>query len=62
MLGDTLIHRDSGVKACTTSGSTDELGYKALENVCRVNALHSGMFELMGVSRKVSVPPNPCFT
>jgi hypothetical protein len=38
-----------GVKAGTVYGSTDELGYRALENPVNVHDLHATMLALMGV-------------
>ncbi|MBL9188539.1 MAG: DUF1501 domain-containing protein [Opitutaceae bacterium] len=38
-----------GVKAGTTYGATDELGYRAVENVVDVHDLHATMLALMGV-------------
>ena len=38
-----------GVKAGTVYGSTDELGYRAVENVVNVHDLHATMLALMGV-------------
>ncbi len=38
-----------GVKAGTTYGATDELGYRAVENVVNVHDLHATMFALLGV-------------
>jgi hypothetical protein len=38
-----------GVKAGTVYGSTDELGYRAVENVVNVHDLHATMLALLGV-------------
>ena len=38
-----------GVKAGTVYGSTDELGYRAVENVVNVHDLHATMLALLGI-------------
>ncbi|MBL9200450.1 MAG: DUF1501 domain-containing protein [Opitutaceae bacterium] len=38
-----------GVKAGTTYGATDDLGYRAVENVVDVHDLHATMLALMGI-------------
>src|SRR5260370_1049096 len=41
-----------GVKGGITYGSTDELGYNAVENVVPVHDLHATMLYLLGVDHK----------
>jgi hypothetical protein len=41
-----------GVKGGITHGSTDELGYNAVENVVEVHDLHATMLHLLGVDHK----------
>jgi uncharacterized protein (DUF1501 family) len=38
-----------GARAGTTYGATDELGYRAVENVVDVHDLHATMLALMGI-------------
>ncbi len=49
ILGFSVFLAGGGVKAGTTYGSTDELGYRALENPVSVHDLHATMLALMGV-------------
>ena len=41
-----------GVRPGTTYGATDELGYRAVENVVQVHDLHATMLRLMGIDHK----------
>lgn len=41
-----------GIKAGTTYGNTDELGYHAIENVVHVNDLHATMLALLGMDHR----------
>jgi hypothetical protein len=47
--GFSVFMAGGGVKAGTTYGQTDELGYHAVENVVNVHDLHATMLALMGV-------------
>ncbi len=49
ILGFSVFLAGGGVKAGTTYGSTDELGYRATENPVSVHDLHATMLALMGV-------------
>jgi hypothetical protein len=49
ILGFSVFLAGGGVKAGTTYGATDELGYRAVENVVNVHDLHATMLALMGV-------------
>ncbi|MEP6671968.1 MAG: DUF1501 domain-containing protein [Chthoniobacter sp.] len=52
ILGFSVFMAGGGVKAGTTYGATDELGYRAVENVVNVHDLHATMLALMGVDHK----------
>lgn len=52
ILGFSVFLAGGGVKAGTTYGSTDELGYRALENPVSVHDLHATMLALMGVDHQ----------
>jgi uncharacterized protein (DUF1501 family) len=41
-----------GVKGGSTHGSTDELGYNAVEDVVHVHDLHATMLHLLGIDHK----------
>jgi hypothetical protein len=47
--GYSVFLAGGGVKAGTTYGATDELGYHAVENVVDVHDLHATMLALMGI-------------
>ena len=47
--GYSVFLAGGGVKAGTTYGATDELGYNAVENVVDVHDLHATMLALMGI-------------
>jgi hypothetical protein len=52
ILGFSLFMAGGGVKAGTVYGATDELGYRAVENVVSVHDLHATMLSLMGIDHK----------
>jgi hypothetical protein len=52
ILGFSVCMAGGGVKAGTTYGSTDELGYRAVENVVNVHDLHATMLALLGIDHK----------
>ena len=47
--GFSMWMAGGGVKGGTTYGSTDELGYNAVENVVHVRDLHATMLHLLGI-------------
>ena len=47
--GYSVFLAGGGVKAGTTYGATDELGYNAVENVVDVHDLHATMLAMMGI-------------
>ena len=47
--GYSVFLAGGGIKAGTTYGATDELGYNAVENVVDVHDLHATMLALMGI-------------
>lgn len=47
--GYSVFLAGGGVKAGTTYGATDELGYHAVENIVEVPDLHATMLALMGI-------------
>ena len=49
ILGFSVFLAGGGVKAGTVYGSTDELGYRAVENPVDVHDLHATMLALMGI-------------
>lgn len=49
ILGFSVFLAGGGVKAGTVYGSTDELGYRAVDNVVNVHDLHATMLALMGI-------------
>jgi len=49
ILGFSVFMAGGGVKAGTTYGATDELGYRSVENIVSVHDLHATMLALMGV-------------
>ena len=42
----------AGIKGGVTHGSTDELGYNAIENVVSVHDLHATILHLLGIPHK----------
>jgi uncharacterized protein (DUF1501 family) len=49
ILGFSLWMAGGGIKGGTTYGATDELGYKAVENVMHVRNLHATILHLCGI-------------
>jgi hypothetical protein len=49
ILGFSVFLAGGGVKAGMTYGATDELGYRAIDNVVSVHDLHATMLALMGI-------------
>jgi Protein of unknown function (DUF1501) len=49
ILGFSVFLAGGGVRAGTTYGATDELGYRAVENVVSVHDLHATMLALLGI-------------
>jgi hypothetical protein len=49
ILGFSVFMAGGGVKRGTTYGATDELGYRAIENVVNVHDLHATMLALLGI-------------
>jgi len=49
ILGFSVFLAGGGVKAGTVYGATDELGYRAVENVVNVHDLHATMLALLGI-------------
>jgi hypothetical protein len=52
ILGFSIFLAGGGVKAGTTYGATDELGYRAVENKVSVHDLHATMLHLCGIDHK----------
>jgi hypothetical protein len=52
ILGFSVFLAGGGVKGGTMYGATDELGYKAVENVVHVHDLHATILYLMGIDHK----------
>jgi hypothetical protein len=52
ILAFSLFMAGGGVKAGTVYGETDELGYRAVDNVVNVHDLHATMLALLGVDHK----------
>ncbi len=52
ILSFSLFLAGGGVKGGMTYGATDELGYRAVENVVHVHDLHATMLALMGIDHK----------
>jgi hypothetical protein len=48
--GFTIWMAGAGVKAGTTVGSTDEIGFRAQENPCDVHDVHATILHLMGLN------------
>lgn len=49
ILGFSLFLAGGGIKGGQTYGNTDELGYKAVENVVSVHDLHATLLALLGI-------------
>jgi hypothetical protein len=52
ILGFSVFLAGGGVRPGTTYGATDELGYRAVENVVSVHDLHATMLALMGIDHR----------
>jgi len=52
ILGFSVFLAGGGIKGGITHGATDELGYRAVENVVAVHDLHATMLALMGIDHK----------
>jgi uncharacterized protein (DUF1501 family) len=52
ILAFNMFLAGGGVKGGTTYGATDELGYRAVENVVHVHDLHATMLHLLGIDHK----------
>lgn len=52
ILGFSMMLAGGGIRGGSTYGATDELGYRAVENVLDVHDLHATMLHLMGVDHK----------
>ena len=50
--GFSLFLAGGGIKGGITHGSTDELGYNAVENIVPVHDLHATMLQLLGIDHK----------
>ncbi|MDO8544797.1 MAG: DUF1501 domain-containing protein [Opitutaceae bacterium] len=52
ILAFSVFMAGGGVKPGVTYGATDELGYRAIENVVNVHDLHATMLALMGIDHR----------
>ena len=52
ILAFSVFMAGGGVKPGVSYGSTDELGYRAVENIVSVHDLHATMLQLMGIDHK----------
>jgi hypothetical protein len=52
ILAFSLFMAGGGVRAGTTYGATDELGYRAAEDIVHVHDLHATMLQLCGIDHK----------
>ena len=52
ILGFSIWLAGGGIKGGMTYGATDELGYRAVENVVHVHDLHATMLHLCGIDHK----------
>jgi len=50
ILSFSLFMCGGGIKGGTTYGSTDELGYRSVENITTVHDLHATMLHLLGIN------------
>lgn len=48
-LGFTCFFMGAGVKAPFSYGATDDLGYKAVENVCSIHDFHATILHILGI-------------
>ncbi|MGD9748510.1 MAG: DUF1501 domain-containing protein, partial [Verrucomicrobiales bacterium] len=49
ILGFSVFLAGGGIKGGVTHGATDELGYRAVEDVVSVHDLHATMLALLGI-------------
>lgn len=52
ILAFSVFMAGGGIKPGSSYGSTDELGYRAIENVVHVHDLHATMLHLLGIDHK----------
>jgi len=52
ILGFSLWMAGGGIRGGLTHGATDELGYRAVEDVVHVHDLHATMLHLLGIDHK----------
>ena len=52
ILSFSVFMAGGGVKGGMTYGATDELGYRAVENVVNVHDLHATMLALLGIDHR----------
>ena len=52
ILGFSIFMAGGGIKPGMTYGSTDELGYRAVENVVHVHDLHATILHQLGIDHK----------
>lgn len=52
ILAFSVFAAGGGVRAGTAYGATDDLGYRAVENVVNVHDLHATLLHLMGIDHK----------
>src|SRR4051794_6444146 len=52
ILAFSVFLAGGGIKPGTVYGATDELGYRAVEDVCHVHDLHATMLQLSGIDHK----------
>ena len=52
MRGFSMWLAGGGVKAGITYGTTDDLGYSAVENIVHVHDLHATMLHLLGIDHR----------
>jgi hypothetical protein len=52
ILSFSVFMAGGGVKGGLTYGATDELGYRAVDNVVSVHDLHATMLALMGIDHR----------
>jgi hypothetical protein len=52
ILAFSVFLAGGGIKPGTVYGATDELGYRAVEDVCHVHDLHATMLQLAGIDHK----------
>lgn len=52
ILSFSVFMAGGGIKGGTSYGNSDELGYRAVEDVCQVADLHATMLHLLGIDHK----------